>query len=130
MSVPFIITEQNITVNYDGQTHTVKRTDSLADQLIAAIREGRDEDIPELVSAAKRIHKYDEEFQVRDGNVFIGGFQVPDVLSKKILLFMADGLPSKPLISFATNFQKYARAISIFGEERSANYGRWLFHWL
>lgn len=106
MATPFIITEQNITVNYEGQTHTVKRTDPLADQLIAAIKEGRDEDIPDLVSAAKRIVQYDDEFQVRDGQVFIGGFQVPDLLSKKILLFMAEGLPSKPLIAFAANLQK------------------------
>ena len=50
-NVSWLITDQNITVNYDGQTHTLSREDGMADDLIAAIKEDRKEDIPILVNA-------------------------------------------------------------------------------
>ena len=54
-----IISDQNITVNYDGETHIVPRIDALAEKLIQALREGKADEIPGLVSAAKRIEKFD-----------------------------------------------------------------------
>lgn len=105
--VSFAVTDRNITVNYEGQTHIVSRTDALADQLLAALREGRQADIPDLVSAAARIVNYGKgDFEVIYGQVHINGQPVHDVLSRKILKFQAEKLPHLPLVRFAENLQR------------------------
>lgn len=104
--ISYIITDNNITVNYEGQTHIVARSDELATKLIAALREKRQEDIPNLVSAAKRVVNYGQgDFQVKDGEILIKGQPVHHVLSRKILSFQQEGLPHLPLVRFAENLQ-------------------------
>src|SRR5574338_1717387 len=97
------ITDNNITVNFDdGQTHILPRTDPLAEKLIKALREGRKDEIPDLVSKAMRIEKYGKgSFKVEDGQILINGMAVPAALSRKILNFQAEGLPHEPLVKFA-----------------------------
>ncbi|HEY5267913.1 MAG TPA: hypothetical protein VII94_02170 [Candidatus Saccharimonadales bacterium] len=101
------ITDQNVGVNYEGQTHIVSRTDVLADRLIKAIKENRLSEIPALVSAAKRIELFsDGNFSVKNGQVIINGIAVSQVLSNKIVKFSNEGLPYQPLVKFAENLQK------------------------
>ena len=105
--INWTISENNISVNYDGQTHIVPRTDALADRLIKAMKENRIQEIPALVDAAKRIEVYSKgNFQVKDGRVMINGMAAPEVLSNKIIRFSNEGLPFQPLIKFAENLQK------------------------
>jgi hypothetical protein len=105
--INYIITDNNITVNYQGQTHIVPRTDPLADQLIQAVREDRKEEIPNLVSLSKRVEEFGQgNFTVQDGVIFIKGQQAPEVLSKKIIRFTKEGLPHEPLVLFAENLLK------------------------
>lgn len=105
--VAWAISDNNVTVRYDNQTHIVARTEELADQLIQALREGRTNDIPNLVSAATRIEKYGKgDFLVKDGQVIVNGLPVHDGLARKILQFQKEGLPHKPLVRFAENLQK------------------------
>lgn len=100
--INWLITDNNITVNYDGKTHIVARTDVLADQLIAALKNGEEDKIPELVDTAKRVAKFSNgEFEVRDGDIFVNGVKVPAQLGKKIKQFADEGLPYKPLVKFA-----------------------------
>lgn len=101
------ITDQYITVNYDGRTHHVARSEALADRLIKALREGRENDIPNLVDSAKRVAKYTKgKFEVRDGKVYVNGVEAPKTLGDKIWRFSNEGLPSEPLVRFAENLQK------------------------
>jgi hypothetical protein len=105
--VNWLITDQNITVNYDGQTHIVARTDALADRLIKALKEKRDSDIPNLVSAAKRIENFSKgNFVVVDGEILVNGIAAPPVLGAKIIKFSNEGLPFEPLVKFAERLQK------------------------
>lgn len=105
--VNYIITDNNITVNYDGETHIVSRKEKLADQLIDALRKEKMELIPNLVSAANRIEKFsDGNFVVKDGEILINGVVAPPVLGNKIVNFANEGLPYKPLVRFAENLQK------------------------
>jgi len=105
--VSWLITDSNITVNYDGQTHIVPRTDSLAEKLILAIKEKKLDDIPNLVSAAKRIEKFsDGNFTVVDGEILVNGVVAPAALGNKILKFANEGLPYEPLVKFAENIQR------------------------
>ena len=101
------ITENNVVVNYDGQTHIVARTDALADKLILALKEGRADDIPNLISTAKRIENFSKgNFLVRDGQILVNGIPAPPVLGNKIVKFSNEGLPFQPLVKFAENLQK------------------------
>lgn len=105
--ISYIITDANISVNFDNQTHIVPRTDALADQLIAAMKEERINDIPMLVSTAKRLETYSKgNFVVQDGAIMVNGMAAPAALSSKILRFMNEGLPYKPLIKFAENLMQ------------------------
>jgi hypothetical protein len=105
--VSWAISDQNVTVNYDGETHIVPRSDALSDRLIKAVRENRLAEIPSLVSAAKRIEVLSKgNFVVKDGRVMVNGVAAPKVLSDKIIRFSNDGLPFQPLVRFAENLQK------------------------
>lgn len=104
--VNWIIADQNITVNYDGQTHMLSRQDPNAGKLIQALKEKRFDDIPKLVSAAKRIETMSKgKFTVKDGQIWVEGTVVPHVLGRKIEEFANEGLPYEPLILFAKNLQ-------------------------
>lgn len=104
--VNWMITDQNITVNYDGQTHIVPRTDALADRLIKAVREQRLDEIPMLVSTAKRIETFSQgNFVVQDGRILVNGVEAPPVLGNKIVKFSNEGLPYQPLVRFAERLQ-------------------------
>lgn len=105
--INWLITDENITVNYEGQTHIVSRSDKLANQLIEAVKNERTDLIPGLVSAANRVEKFSKgNFIVDDGQILINGVPAPRVLSDKIVKFANEGLPYKPLIRFAENLQK------------------------
>ena len=104
--VNWTISENNISVNYDGETHIVPRTDALGERLIKAVKENKLQEIPALVSAAKRIELFSKgNFVVQDGRVMINGIAAPEVLSNKIIRFSNDGLPFQPLLKFAENLQ-------------------------
>lgn len=105
--VNWLISDNNITVNYDGQTHTVARTDVLASRLIQALKDKKYDDIPNLVSASKRVEEFGKgNFVVRDGEILINGVAAPAVLGNKIVKFANEGLPHQPLVKFAENLQQ------------------------
>jgi hypothetical protein len=104
--VNYIVTDNNVTVNFDGQTHIVDRGTALADRLIKALREQKLDEIPGLVSAAKRIESFSKgNFVVKDGQIMINGVAAPKVLGDKIVKFANEGLPYQPLVQFAANLQ-------------------------
>lgn len=104
--VNWFITDHNVTVNYGGQTHIVKRTDPLADHLISAIKENRLDDVPNLVSVAQALeNKSKGNVLVKDGDLLVKGVKVPAELACKIQKFVDEGLPYQPLIKFAENLQ-------------------------
>lgn len=99
-----MITDQNVTVNYDGQTHIVKRSEALAADLISAIKEGRMDDVPNLVSVAASMQNQSKgNVVVKDGELLVRGVKVPVELAKKIQSFIKEGLPYQPLVKFAEN---------------------------
>jgi hypothetical protein len=106
MRVNWFITDQNVTVNYGGQTHIVKKTEPLAADLIRAIKEGRMDDVPNLVSVAQAMeNKSKGNVVVRDGELLVKGVRVPVELARKIQKFIDEGLPYQPLVKFAENLQ-------------------------
>lgn len=106
-NIAWIITDNNISVRYDHQTHIVARTDALANKLIDALKNNRLDDIPNLVSAAKRIENFSKgNFVVKDGEILVNGIPAPTVLGNKIVRFANEGLPHQPLVAFAEKLQQ------------------------
>lgn len=102
----WLITDNNVTVNYNGQTHVVSRHDKLADKLIEALKSRDFESIPTLVSKAKFIEKSSGgKFVIENDKILVDGIPAPHALSNKILKFHEEGLPYEPLIKFARNLQ-------------------------
>ena len=105
--VSWSITDQNIAVNFNGETYIVKRDSALSDRLIKAIKAQKWDEVPNLVSAAKRLETYSKgNFSVKNGQVMINNQPAPTALSNKILRFSDEGLPYKPLLKFAENLQQ------------------------
>ena len=105
--ISWLITDENITVNFDGQTHIVARGDVLADRLIKAVKANKLDEIPNLVSTAKRVESFSKgNFVCKDGEILVNGIPAPRVLGDKIVQFANDGLPYEPLVRFAANLQK------------------------
>ena len=105
--INYLITDHNITVNYEGQTHIVPRKDGLAAQLIDALKNDKLDEIPNLISTAKRIEAQSHgEFTVSNGDIYVNGVVAPPALGNKIVKFSNEGLPFKPLVKFAAKIQK------------------------
>lgn len=103
----WIVTPNNISVNYDGQSHIVPRNGELAERLIKALKDKNYDAIPMLVSNSKKIETYSKgKFVVQNGQIMLNGVAAPVALSKKILAFLDEGLPYEPLIKFAENLQR------------------------
>lgn len=97
-----LITGKNITVNYNGETHTIPRTSTCADKLIDAIKTKNWDLIPNLISQAKKIETFSEgTFQVRHGLVYLDNEPIHAALSAKIIQFADEDLPYAPLVAFA-----------------------------
>jgi hypothetical protein len=97
-----MVTLNSITVNYDGETHIVRRDDAAYEKVKLALKEKRFEDIPALMSPAKHVEQASGGlFQVVDGEVYVENVKVPPMLGKKIVGFRDEGLPFEPLVAFA-----------------------------
>lgn len=102
----WLITDNNVTVNYDGQTHIISRQDKLSDALIEALKDKNYGLIPTLVSKAKAVEANSNgKFVVKDGKILLDGVETPYALSQKIIKFCNEGLPYEPLIEFAKNLK-------------------------
>ena len=114
--IAFTVSKQSITVNFDGQTHTVLATDTdTYNNVKLALKEGRNEDVKVLVNKPLHIEKSSGGFfQVRDGKVLIDGTEVHGDLGRQIMDFSNEGLPFEPLVKFYRNLCKNpsARVVS------------------
>lgn len=104
--INWAITDKNVTVNWEGKSYIVSKEEPLAGALIKALKENKLDEIPNLISSSLRISNFSKgKFEVKDGNIYINGSQVPGALGKKILKFSNEGLPYQPLVKFAEKLQ-------------------------
>lgn len=106
MKVNWLITDKNVTVNYNGQTHIISRDNKMAENIFNAIKTKDFDVIPNFVDIAERIEKEsNSKFIVKNGAVYIDGVKAPPYLGNKIVQFSNEGLPYEPLVKFAQNLQ-------------------------
>ncbi len=107
LKVATMITKNSATVNFNGESYTVYKEDPVYAKVVLAIREGRKDDLPSLVSKPKLIEKGSNGvFTVREGQVYVEGNRVEPALGRQILDFMNEGLPFQPLVNFWKRLQK------------------------
>ena len=105
-AVNWLISDNTITVNYNGQTYMLARGDAYADKLITALKTKNYEELPNLLSAASRIETFSGgTFKVVDGEILVDGKVAPGCLGQRIKQFADQGLPYEPLVKFARNLQ-------------------------
>lgn len=108
----WLITNRSVTISTGGDSKTVMKEDKNYSNLVAAIKEGRWDDIPALLTPEVAVATMsDGDMRVVDGQVYVklddgSEFQVPTGLNSTIITYIGEQLPFKPLVSFAKNLSK------------------------
>jgi len=105
---PWVLASGKLTVILpDDGSKTISSKDENYDKVLAAIKEGRWSDVPDLICPKRRILNFSNgRFEVRDNQVWIDGTALPTSLSNKIMEYSKEDLPCEPLIKFWENLNQ------------------------
>ena len=98
-----ILTDHSLTAVIDGKTYTMQTDHPSFALAKTALAEDRGADLVALFDVGKSIETYadsDGVIVVRHGQVFFNGEPVHGHVVDRILAFMREGLPFKPLLAF------------------------------
>jgi len=103
--INYHITQNSVTVNFDGKTLAIARGDDRFGKVILAIKEGRIAEIPELVDISAQFAK--DGLRIVDGQVITStGEALPTELNARILEFKREGIPFAYLLKFWENLKQ------------------------
>lgn len=102
---PYILTDESLTVVLNGKAMTMRHDHVNWQSTLDALSNEDWDALPHLFDESKAVEDYfDAEagVEVRDGAVYLSGEEEPmhGVVVEKILHFMRNGLPYKPLVRF------------------------------
>ena len=103
MKIPYILTEESLTVVVDGKAMTMQKDHPAWTQAIDALNKEEYDRLENLFDVSKAVEDYvDQEsgISVKEGTVYFQGEVIHNVVVDKILSFMRQGLPFKPLVRF------------------------------
>ena len=103
MKIPYILTEESLTVVVDGKAMTMQKDHPAWTQAIDALNKEEYDRLENLFDVSKAVADYvDDEsgISVREGTVFFQDEPIHNTVVDKILSFMRQGLPFKPLVRF------------------------------
>lgn len=106
MSVSFMLTDQSLTVQFnDGSVKTIASANPHFAGLVGAIKQNKTEsEIKKMFDLAEAVRTFsDGNVDIKNGEVFFKGTKIENSVSRRILDFMAQGLPWKPLAKFLEN---------------------------
>jgi len=107
LKVNYVITDEDITLNFNNQTHIIPRNSKTGEQVIAALKSGNKDLIPDLVDQERKVANFSKgNCEIKNGNLFLDGKKVSDYLGKKIMSFMENNLPYEPLLEFSKKLSK------------------------
>ena len=102
-AIPYILTEESVTVVVDGQAHTMAATNhAFAEVRKELFQDEHDvERITNLFDLSKAVEDYVQgSMEVKDSEVRYNGEVIHNYVVDRILDFMRRGLPYKPLLRF------------------------------
>ena len=100
---PYILTDHSLTVVIEGKAHTMNNDHPAWEQAKEALSNEDWSRLQNLFDVEKAVENYfdeDANVAVQDGAVLYGGVETHNVVVDKILHFMRNGLPYKPLVKF------------------------------
>lgn len=101
MNVGFVRTEDGLSVFFDGTSHNVNRNNPKWKEIVEAISEENVEQLRLLVDVPKAVNQFTEgAVVVENGTVKWNGSPVHEVLTKRLLQHLEEGMPFKPLARF------------------------------
>lgn len=102
--VNYIVTNNSIVINYNAKTVTVTKEDGRYNDIILAIKDGRVDDIPELLDIKRKMLK--SGFVEVEGAILRDGIELPKALSDRVINFLHEGLPFEPLLNLWDKLKK------------------------
>jgi hypothetical protein len=107
MNIPYIITNNSITVVFDGISHTLNDGHLNYAAVKQAIIDRQFDKIPILVDIPKAINRYSYgNIKIENGAIKYAGQPVHNYICDKIFSFMKEGLPFEPLVAFLDKLMK------------------------
>ena len=113
--VPYQLTENSITIFWEGKPHTIRK-DHVNFQLAKkAILDARYDDLGDLIDVVKAVENFVEgEIEVKDEVVYYKGHRLHGVVVDKLLDMLRAGMKdSAPLTNFITRLQANPSANSV-----------------
>lgn len=103
---PIIQTQNSITVVFD-KPYTINRDHVSFLKVRKAISDSQWELVEKLIDTRSQIENYiDGDCELRDGRIYYDGEEVHNVVADRILQFMQNDIPWKPLVSFLNNLME------------------------
>lgn len=102
----FIFTGNELSIVIDNTPYTVERDHPKFSEIVSAVKEGRWDEIPELISVAKALQFFGEgkvEVDEDEGVIRYEGRVLNNVLTNRILWMMNDGFNIDPFVKFVEN---------------------------
>jgi hypothetical protein len=101
MKIPYILTDRSLTIVLNDEPKTITSENPVWNDAITAIREGRFNDLTEILDKCKAIARFSHgKIEVRDGLVTYAGEEIHNIVVDRILNFIKNGLPYEPLVKF------------------------------
>lgn len=101
MKIPYILTDRSLTIVLNDEPKTITSENPVWNEAITAIREGRFNDLTEILDKSKAIARFSHgKIEVRDGLVTYAGEEIHNIVVDRILNFIKNGLPYEPLVKF------------------------------
>ena len=101
--IPYILTEQSLTVVIDGKAETMSNEHPAWEQAKEALSSEDWERLQSLFNVETAVQDYldtEAEIEVKDGAVFFQGEAIHNQVVDRILDFMRQNLPHQPLVKF------------------------------
>lgn len=97
-----------VSATIEGQSYVIDTDHPKYQDALNALRRGDWGNFIDLVNISKQVNNYisNSEIELKDGCVYYGGEIVHNTLTKRIVKFMSEDLPYKPLVKFLSNLMQ------------------------
>ena len=99
--LPYILTDNSLTIVVDGKALTMESSNPSFNEATKLLAEERFDELPDLFDVPKAVEKFaDGNISVSDGEVRYKNEVIHNHVVGRVLDFMRQGLPYKPLVRF------------------------------
>ena len=115
MSVPYILSENSLTIFVEGKPHTLRKDHANFNLARKAILDGETEKLADLVDVQRAVEDFVQgDIEVKDEIVYYRGHRLHGVVVDKLLEMLRAGLQdSAPITNFITRLQANPSANSV-----------------